>query len=40
MRYPLMRSVTARVWIPIWFRRGFRKLLGMAEERPRQRATV
>ena len=33
LRYPLLRTVTARVWIPIWSRRGFRNLLRMAEER-------
>lgn len=33
MRYPLLRSVTARVWVPIWCRHGFRNLLRMAEER-------
>jgi hypothetical protein len=33
LRYPLLRSVTARIWIPIWSRRGFRNLLRMAEER-------
>jgi hypothetical protein len=33
LRYPLLRSVTYRVWIPIWSRRGFRNLLRMAEER-------
>jgi hypothetical protein len=33
IRYPLLRNVTYRVWIPIWSRRGFRNLLRMAEER-------
>jgi hypothetical protein len=33
LRYPLLRNVTARLWIPIWSRRGFRNLLRMAEER-------
>lgn len=33
MRYPLLREVTYRVWIPIWSRRGFSQLLRMAEER-------
>ena len=33
LRYPLLRSVTYRIWIPIWSRRGFRNLLRMAEER-------
>jgi Polyketide cyclase / dehydrase and lipid transport len=33
LRYPLLRNVTYRVWIPIWSRRGFRNLLRMAEER-------
>jgi hypothetical protein len=40
LRYPMMRSVTARVWIPIWFHRGFRKLLRQAEERTRLRAAA
>jgi Polyketide cyclase / dehydrase and lipid transport len=35
LRYPLLRNVTYRVWIPIWSRRGFRNLLRMAEERSR-----
>jgi hypothetical protein len=33
LRYPLLRNVTYRIWIPIWSRRGFRNLLRMAEER-------
>lgn len=33
LRYPLLRSVTSRIWIPIWSRRGFRNLLRMADER-------
>ena len=33
LRYPLLRSVTYRVWIPFWSRRGFRNLLRLAEER-------
>ena len=33
LRYPLLRSVTYSIWIPIWSRRGFRNLLRMAEER-------
>jgi Polyketide cyclase / dehydrase and lipid transport len=33
IRYPLLRNVTYRIWIPIWSRRGFRNLLRMAEER-------
>ena len=33
LRYPLLRSVAYRIWIPIWSRRGFRNLLRMAEER-------
>jgi uncharacterized protein YndB with AHSA1/START domain len=33
LRYPVLRSVTYRVWIPIWSRRGFRNLLRMAEAR-------
>ena len=43
LRYPLLRGVTARVWIPIWSRRGFRNLLRMAEERsssPSRTATL
>jgi Polyketide cyclase / dehydrase and lipid transport len=32
LRYPLLRSVTARIWIPIWSRRGFRNVLRMAED--------
>jgi hypothetical protein len=35
MRYPLLREVTYRLWIPIWSRRGFSQLLRMAEERER-----
>ena len=35
LRYPLMRSITANVWIPIWLGRGFRSLLRLAEERSR-----
>jgi hypothetical protein len=38
MRYPLLREVTYRVWIPIWSRRGFSQLLRMAEERERAQA--
>jgi hypothetical protein len=33
MRYPLLREVTYRFWIPIWSRRGFSQLLRMAVER-------
>jgi hypothetical protein len=33
LRYPMLRTVTARFWIPIWSRRGFRNPLRMAEER-------
>jgi len=33
LRYPLLRNVTYRAWIPIWSRRGFHNLLRMAEER-------
>jgi hypothetical protein len=33
LRYPLVRNVTYRVWIPFWSRRGFRNLVRMAEER-------
>jgi hypothetical protein len=35
MRYPVLREVTYRVWIPIWSRRGFKQLLRMAAERER-----
>jgi hypothetical protein len=35
MRYPLLRELTYRFWIPIWSRRGFSQLLRMAEERER-----
>jgi hypothetical protein len=38
MRYPLLREVTYRVWIPIWSRRGLSQLLRMAEERERAQA--
>jgi hypothetical protein len=45
MRYPLLREVTYRFWIPIWSRRGLSQLLRMAEEReraqaPRRRTTM
>ena len=33
LRYPLLRNVTYRIWIPLWSGRGFRNLLRMAEER-------
>lgn len=33
LRYPVLRSITARVWVPIWFARGFRNLLQLAGER-------
>ena len=35
LRYPLMRSVTANVWVPIWYKRGFHKMLKLAEEQSR-----
>jgi Polyketide cyclase / dehydrase and lipid transport len=35
LRYRLLRSVTYRIWIPIWSKRGFRNLLRMADERAR-----
>ena len=35
LRWPVLRSVTARVSVPFWFRRGFRNLLRLAEERSR-----
>lgn len=35
LRYPLLRNMTYRVSIPMWFRRGFRNLLKTAEERAR-----
>ena len=37
LRYPVLRSITARVWVPIWCGRGFRNLLRLAEERARTR---
>jgi hypothetical protein len=37
LRYPVLRSITARVWVPIWFGRGFRNVLRLAEERSRTR---
>jgi len=33
LRYPLLRSVTYRIWVPIWSRRGVGNLLRMADER-------
>ena len=33
MRSPILRSITARVWVPIWCRRGFRNMLKLAESR-------
>lgn len=33
LRYPLVREITYRVWIPIWTGRGFRQLLRLAAER-------
>ena len=38
LRYPVLRNITYRVWIPIWFRRGFKNLLRMAEGRAREAA--
>ncbi len=40
MRYPVLREVTYRVWVPLWSRRGFSQLLRMAAERARQDAPV
>jgi hypothetical protein len=40
MRYPLLREVTYRLWIPIWSRRGLSQLLHMAEERERAQAAT
>ena len=40
LRYPLLRNVTYRVWIPIWSGRGFRNMLRMAEERAAQPAAA
>jgi hypothetical protein len=37
LRYPILRSITARIWIPIWYARGFRNLLRLAAERSRDR---
>jgi hypothetical protein len=36
LRYPILRSITARVWFPIWMRRGFRNLLRLAGARARE----
>jgi uncharacterized protein YndB with AHSA1/START domain len=36
LRYPVLRNITYRMWIPIWFRRGFKNLLEMAAERTRE----
>jgi hypothetical protein len=33
LRYPLMREVTYRMWIPAWYRKGFKNMLKMAAER-------
>jgi len=38
LRYPLMREVTYRMWIPAWYRKGFKNMLRMAEERARTTA--
>jgi hypothetical protein len=40
MRYPLLRELTYRVWVPLWSRRGFSQLLHMAEEREQADAPV
>jgi hypothetical protein len=37
LRYPILRSITARIWVPIWYGRGFRNLLRLAAERARDR---
>jgi hypothetical protein len=39
MRYPLLREVTYRLWIPMWSRRGFSQLLRMAQERERAKGS-
>ena len=33
LKYPIMRSMTYNINIPMWYRRGFRKMLKLAEER-------
>jgi hypothetical protein len=38
LRYPVLRSVTARVWVPMWFARGFRNLVRLSEQRARAEA--
>ena len=40
MRYPILREITYRLWIPIWSRRGFSQLLRMAEEREAARGAT
>lgn len=40
MRYPVLREITYRLWIPIWSRRGFAQLLRMAEEREAARGAT
>jgi hypothetical protein len=40
MRYPLLREVTYRFWIPIWSSRGLSQLLRMAEEREAARGAT
>jgi hypothetical protein len=40
MRYPLVREVTYRFWIPIWSRRGFNQLLRMAGARVAAQGTT
>jgi hypothetical protein len=36
LRYPILRNMTYRINIPLWYRRGFRKMLKLAEERARR----
>lgn len=40
MRYPILREVTYRFWIPIWAGRGLRALLQQAEEREAREAAA
>jgi uncharacterized protein YndB with AHSA1/START domain len=35
LRYPVLRNMTYRINIPVWYGRGFRNMLKMAEERSR-----
>ena len=36
LRYPLVREITYRFWVPIWYGRGFRNMLRVADERAAQ----